>query len=140
MCTVNGPSTTVSVQVNARLGSREQDSTTETPLEEFAAALRERLDVLGVSRNELARRTGLSPSAISNYTIGRDTPPPPTVFAIEDALGCKDLAIIFGYRRATDGDHPPGFVEALMADPYLKPDHKRSLLGLYRGLIATLEG
>lgn len=137
---MNGPSTILGVQVNARLGSREQDPTTKTPLEEFATALRERLEVLGVSRNELARRTKLSPSTISNYTIGRDMPPPAAVFAIEDALGFGGLSVIFGYRRATDGDRPPGFIEALMADPYLKPDHKRSLLGLYRGLIATLEG
>lgn len=137
---MNGLSATLGMQVDAHLGFREQDSTTKTSLEEFAAALRERLDVLGVSRNELARRTGLSPSTISNYTIGRDTPPPATVFAIEDALGFGGLAVIFGYRRATDGDHPPGFIEALMADPHLKADHKRSLLGIYRGLIATLEG
>lgn len=40
-----------------------------------------------------------------------------------------------------DGNgHVPGFVEALMADPHLKADHKRALLGIYRGLIAASEG
>lgn len=128
------------MHVNAQLGVRGQGTIKKTPLEEFAQALREHLEVLGVSRNELARRSGISPSAISNYTIGRDTPPPAAVFAIEDALGVEGLAVIFGYRRATAGDRPLGFVEALMADPHLKADHKKSLLGLYRGLVAAAEG
>lgn len=138
---MNGPSATVSVQVNAQLGAREQDPIKKTPLEEFAQALRETLEVKEVSRNRLARLTGLSPSAISNYTIGRDTPPPAAVFAIEAALGLAGghLSAILGFRPAGDC-RPPGVVEAVMGDPRLKADHKRSLLGIYRGLIAAAEG
>ncbi len=138
---MNRSSATLGVHVNAHLGSREQDTISKTPLEEFAAELRDVLESQGVSRNRLAKQTGLSPSAISNYTIGRDTPPPSAVFAIEEALGLAGghLSAILGFKPAGDL-RPPGFVEALMADPKLKPEHKKSLLGIYRGLIATLEG
>lgn len=138
---MNGGSARLDVHVNAQLGAREQDTITKTPLEEFAAALRELLETEGVSRNQLARQTGLSPSAISNYTIGRDTPPPAAVFAIEEALGLAGghLSAILGFKPAGEL-RPPAFIEALMADPNLKPEHKKSLLGIYRGLIATQEG
>ncbi|HEV7535717.1 MAG TPA: helix-turn-helix transcriptional regulator, partial [Acidimicrobiia bacterium] len=100
----------------------------------FAGALRETLALQGVAKAELARRVGASPSAVSNWTIGRDVPGPRTVFAVEAALGLSGgyLSRLLGYGPCGDRFDPPGPAEAIMADPRLRPEHKKTLLGVYK--------
>lgn len=108
----------------------------------FAAALRQALGTHAMSHAELARRINRSPSAISNYTIGRDAPGPETVFAIEQALGLAGgyLSRLLGFCPCESGHDPPGFEEAVLADPALPVEHKKTLIGLYKGLaVATVE-
>lgn len=105
-------------------------------LARFAAALREHMAVLNMTGAELARRTGRSPSAITNYTIGRDTPPPDVVFAIEAALrlAAGTLARHLGFGPIDPAGQPPGVAEAVLADRFLTPQDKTLLIALYESL------
>lgn len=130
------------MHTGANVRMREQTATTKTQVEDFAERLRACLELKSVTKAELARRTGISASAIGNYLRAQDTPVPAGVFAIEDALdlAAGHLSSAFGYVPAGEGHRPPGFVEAVLADPHLKDDHKTTLLGVYRGFLAAVEG
>lgn len=103
----------------------------------FARALIEALDIANMTRDELARRVGVSPSAVSTWTAGSKEPRPQTVFAIESAVGGSPgmLSRILGYCPC---DTPVvGIQEAVMNDDRLTTDAKRNLVGLYRALVAV---
>lgn len=104
----------------------------------FAEALNDTLTVRGVTKAELAERIGKSASAVGNWTRGTDSPSPETVFAIEDALqlAAGHLSRLLGFCPCEEQERP-GVEEALLADPALRPEHKSSLLSLYRGLVAV---
>lgn len=104
----------------------------------FSAALSDSLAVRGVTKAELAERIGKSPSAVVNWTLGRDMPSPDTVFAIEDALGLAGghLSRLLGFCPC-DESAPSTVEEAVMADPKLPSEQKRLLVGIYRVMVSV---
>ena len=87
------------------------------------------LEDANVSQSELARLIGRTPAQVNQWLGGggRYGPPEPdVVFAIEDALGCRDmLARVLGYVRADDVK--PSVETAVAADEGLTPDQKQLL-------------
>ena len=91
--------------------------------------LDEAMGEANMTRAEMARRLGRKPAQVSQWVTdgNRHGPPDPdTVFAIEDALGCRDmLARVLGYVRADDVT--PSVETAVAADEDLTPDQKELL-------------
>ncbi len=87
------------------------------------------LDEAHVNQSELGRRIGRTSTQVNQWLseVNRYGPPDPdTVFAIEDALGCRDmLARVLGYVRADDVT--PSVETAVAADEDLTPDQKELL-------------
>lgn len=102
----------------------------------FVTALRDTLGIRGISQAELARRIPASESAVTKWVLGRGRPSPEHVFAMERALdlAAGHLSRLLGYCPCEDRHRPPGFEEAVLADPNLAPEHKKTLIGLYKGL------
>lgn len=87
---------------------------------------------------EVARILGLSApvaqTTVSNWMNGRNVPEPPSVFAMERALGLRpgQLSILFGYLPPNARPLGGGVEEAIAEDPYLAGNLKRALLAAYR--------
>ena len=118
----------------------------------FGLALADVMADLGRGTAEVGRMAGVSPSMVSHWTTGRNTPSPDQVFAIEDGLGLApgELSQHLGYQpnRAvelakTGAQRMPSVSACIRADPDLSRnpelqqvalDHVRQLAKLARAL------
>ena len=128
------------------------DLVTSEPLQySFGLALADVMADLNKGTAEIGRMAGVSPSMVSHWTTGRNTPSPDQVFAIEDGLDLEpsELSQHLGYAplKALDkarGPRPvPRWTESIRADPDLSRnpelqqvalDHVRQLAKLAKGL------
>ena len=60
------------------------------------------LDQLGISQNELARRSGLSPGFVSLLMAGKRSPSPPTRRRLMQALGVSEFDDLFIWETGED--------------------------------------
>jgi transcriptional regulator with XRE-family HTH domain len=98
--------------------------------EQWREATTRAIEQSPMTQAEVARAIGRAQQQLSDWLGGRGGPPPPdTVFAIEDALGCVDqLAHLLGYVRAK----PVDLAAAIAQDPTIDDVDRATLLRMYR--------
>lgn len=109
---------------------------------EFAEALVRHREALGLSQGAFAQALNLSQSAVSQWEMGRSSPLPGTVFAIEALLELAPgtLTRTLGYlpvpkRGVSRAVGKANFVTAVEEDPRLDNRARRMLLAMYRELV-----
>lgn len=70
----------------------------------FGARLRELRAAAGLSQRELAKRSGTSSAAISNFEAGNNAPTLGTLVRLAEALGCNVTELV---RVLDRGARPP---------------------------------
>lgn len=109
---------------------------TTTDRELFGTALREALGVRGLTQVELARRLGTSQPAVSDWILGKSSPPADTVFEIERTLEVEPghFSRFLGYLPTEAVSVNATFETVVMSDSLLDEPAKRGLLAMYREL------
>lgn len=67
----------------------ERDQRARIALREFPARIAQRLADLGITRNELARRSGVDAASLHRYVKQGSLPDTRQLWLIADALGCS---------------------------------------------------
>jgi transcriptional regulator with XRE-family HTH domain len=116
---------------------------TETQREVFRKALRRAREARGLSKRGLARKVGVTQSAVWQWEEGKTAPRPETAAALEQALGLQPgaLAQSLGYLTAERaGPVTVSVIEAIEADTSLGKRERELLATMYRELIRQREG
>ena len=85
------------------------------PKEALAKILQQRLAESGLSVIDVARRSALGRTTVSQALNGSKLPSPHTIAAIGRVLGIRDVAALLDLRRQADPDKKPE-VESLSSD------------------------
>lgn len=96
-------------------------------------AIHEHLVEAGLTQSDLARRLGVTSSAVNGWARGKTPPSRENLERIEDELSVEPrgaLMRLAGY--AAPDDAPPTVESLLRADPGLDPEDKRVLLRIIR--------
>lgn len=93
--------------------------------------LKEQLALTGMSQSELARAINRHRQQVYNWVQGLSEPQPDAVFAMEDALDCRDyLSAPLGYVRY----EPTDPLDCLRRDDRLSAEDRRTLIRMYQAL------
>jgi len=65
----------------------------------FINNLKEVREFLGLTQSELARRTGLQPSAINHFEAGRREPTMQNLVKLAEGLGVTTDRLLFGVKK-----------------------------------------
>lgn len=105
----------------------------------FGQALQRACTDLGLSQRGLAAMVDVSQASVSQWLLGRASPRPDRVAALERALRLEpsSLARLLGYVPYSERGHKPvmSVIEAAEADPRLGEREQRILVAVYRELI-----
>jgi transcriptional regulator with XRE-family HTH domain len=115
---------------------------TETQREVFRKALRRAREARGLSKRGLARKVGVTQSAVWQWEEGKTAPRPETAAALERALGLQPgaLAQSLGYLPVEGvGTVTVSVIEAIEADTSLGKRERELLATMYRELIRQRE-
>ena len=116
---------------------------TETQRDVFRKALRRAREARGLSKRGLARKVGVTQSAVWQWEEGKTAPRPETAGAIERVLGLQPgaLAQPLGYLPAEGASTVTvSVIEAIEADTGLGKRERELLATMYRELIRQREG
>ena len=86
---------------------------------------------------QVAKRTQLSVSYLSQIERGNYRPSPQVVKALATAFGLKpeQLYTMLGFMDETDSSAPPNVEQAIQMDPRLQPAQKEALVRVYRSFL-----
>jgi transcriptional regulator with XRE-family HTH domain len=116
---------------------------TETQREVFRKALRRAREARGLSKRGLARKVGVTQSAVWQWEEGKTAPRPETAATLERALDLQPgaLAQSLGYLPAEGASTVTvSVIEAIEADTSLGKRERELLATMYRELIRQREG
>jgi transcriptional regulator with XRE-family HTH domain len=102
-------------------------------LRPFAEELLRLLDVRGMSQAHFADLINVSPSAVSNWTTGRQRPTVANIEAAEDILSVArgHLGRLLGYLSGSESPRAETLREFLERDGQLTPSQQVILTGVY---------
>jgi transcriptional regulator with XRE-family HTH domain len=102
---------------------------------EASNLLNELIDTAGLPKAEVARRLGVSPQAVSNWTSGQAKPSRSNLARLEEELDAQPpgtLLHAFGYATAECPQPDTSIEAAIRAEQRISPDDKRVLLAIVR--------
>jgi len=111
--------------------------------EVFRRALDRARAQAGLSQRDLARRLGVTASAVSQWEAGQSAPRPTLVTQMEDVLGLSEgsLARLLGYLPVSaEAQAVSSVLEALEADPRLGARKRDLLATMYDKLVRQGDG
>ena len=106
--------------------------------ERFGEELREAMAAAQMNQRALAKAAGVTPSAVSQWTLGQTAPRPEMVAKLEGILSLPEgtLGRWLGYTPASVSDRAmASVIEAIEADPRLGERERELLTAMYRQLV-----
>jgi transcriptional regulator with XRE-family HTH domain len=95
--------------------------------------LKELIDIAALPKAELARRLGVSPQAVTNWTTGQARPSKANLTRLEEELDAQPpgaLLHAFGYATGECRQSETSIEDAIRADRRISPEDKRVLLAI----------
>lgn len=95
--------------------------------------LTELIDTAGLAKAEVARRLGVSPQAVTNWTSGQARPSKANLARLEDELDAQPpgtLLHAFGYATPECPEPDTSIEAAIRADRRISAEDKRVLLAI----------
>lgn len=95
--------------------------------------LSEMIDTAGVAKAEVARRLGVSPQAVTNWTTGQARPSRANLARLEEELDAQPpgaLLHAFGYAPPECAEAEMSIEAAIRADRRISAEDKRVLLAI----------
>lgn len=95
--------------------------------------LNELIDTAGLAKAEIARRLGVSPQAVSNWTSGQARPSRANLARLEEELDAQPpgtLLHAYGYATSESPQAETSIEAAIRADRRISPEDKRVLLAI----------
>lgn len=100
---------------------------------EASKLLSDLIDTAGLAKAELARRLGVSPQAVTNWTTGQAKPSRTNLARLEEELDAQPpgtLLHAYGYAAPECPESEMSIEAAIRADQRISPEDKRVLLAI----------
>jgi transcriptional regulator with XRE-family HTH domain len=91
------------------------------------------IETAGLPKAEVARRLGVSPQAVTNWTSGLARPSKANLVQLEEVLAAQPPGVLlhaFGYATAESPQSDMSIEAAIRADRRITPEDKRVLLAI----------